>query len=131
MKTDFFSLRVNLQLKEAFYDFCKSKGFTAGKAVKLFARQFAVSGVLPWGLDADRTYPDDNTTRISIHMDAETREMFANACKNYNDIAMSVVVRGFMDYCVTNNRFPYDESGSPRLAERRGKKKRVSADSEE
>lgn len=105
--TDYFSLRVNSKLKEDFYAYCKSKGFTAGKAIKLLARQFAKSGKIPFSLDRNRNYPDDNLIRISIHMDAETRQHFAAACEEYG-LPMSIVVRGFMDYCVTNDCFPYE-----------------------
>lgn len=105
--TDYFSLRVNSKLKEDFYAYCKSKGFTAGKAIKLLARQFAKSGKIPFSLDGNRNYPDDNLIRISIHMDAETRQPFAAACEEYG-LPMSIVVRGFMDYCVTNDCFPYE-----------------------
>lgn len=105
--TDYFSLRVNPKLKEDFYDFCKSKGFTAGKAIKLLARQFAKSGKLPFSLDGNRNYADENLTRVSIHMDAETRQHFAAACDDYG-LPMSIVVRGFMDYCVTHDCFPYE-----------------------
>lgn len=104
--TDYFSLRLNSQLKEDFYKFCKSKGFTAGKAIKLFAKQFSESGKIPFSLDANRSYTDDNLIRISIHMDAETRKRFSTSCDEY-DIPMSIIVHGFMDYCVTNNHFPY------------------------
>lgn len=104
--TDYFSLRVNPELKEDFYKYCKSKGFTAGKAIKLFAKQFSKSGKIPFSLDGNRSYTDDNLIRISIHMDAETRQRFCASCYEYG-IPMSIVVRGFMDYCVTNNRFPY------------------------
>lgn len=104
--TDYFSLRLNKQLKEDFYKFCKNKGFTAGKAIKLFAIQFSKNGTLPFSLDADRSYTDDNLVRISIHMDANTREHFSTSCDEYG-IPMSVIVRGFMDYCITNNCFPY------------------------
>ena len=108
---DYFSLRVNAQLKEDFYTFCKSKGFTAGKAVKLLAKQFSKRGTLPFSLDSDRAYDEENLlrngTRISIHMDGETRRDFSNACEEYG-LPMSIVVRGFMDYCVSNNCFPYD-----------------------
>lgn len=111
---DYFSLRVNPQLKEDFYNFCKSKGFTAGKAVKLLAKQFAKSGTLPFSLGSDRAYVEENSARISIHMDDETRRDFSNACEEYG-LPMSIIVRGFMDYCVSNNSFPYDAE------EKRGK----------
>ena len=106
--TDYFSLRINPKLKEDFYKFCKDKGFTAGRAVKLFAKQFVKSGKIPFSLDGNRTYTDNNVARLSIHMDAETRKEFAAACEEYG-LPMSIVVRGFMDYCVTNNSFPYEE----------------------
>ena len=106
--TDYFSLRVNPNLKEDFYGYCKRKGFTAGKAIKLLARQFAKTGKIPFSLDGNRNYPDENLTRVSIHMDAETRKNFAAACEEYG-VPMSIVVRGFMDYCVTNDCFPYSD----------------------
>jgi len=104
--TDYFSLRVNAKLKEDFYNYCKGKGFTAGKALKLLARQFAKSGKIPFSLETNRNYPDDNFVRASIHMDAETRQHFADACEEYG-LPMSIVVRGFMDYCVSHDAFPY------------------------
>lgn len=114
--TDYFSLRVNKLLKEDFYKHCKNKGFTAGKAVKLLAKQFSKNGTIPFSLDGNRKYADDDMIRISIHMDSETREHFAAACEEYG-LPMSIVVRGFMDYCVSNDCFPYDAES------KRGRKK--------
>lgn len=105
--TDYFSLRVNPKLKDDFYKYVKSRGFTAGKAIKLFARQFAKNGKIPFSLDSSRSYPDDDLTRVSIHMDAETRQCFSEACEEYG-LPMSIIIRGLMDYCVTNNSFPYE-----------------------
>ena len=105
--TDYFGLRINKELKEAFYEVCKSKGLTAGKAVKLFVREFSKSGKIPFSLVGNRTFPDDNLVRISIHMDADTRSAFSVACEEYG-LPMSIVVRGFMDYCVQHNSFPFD-----------------------
>jgi hypothetical protein len=105
--TDYFGLRINKELKESFYEVCKSKGLTAGKAIKLFAREFSKSEKMPFSLIADRTFTDNNLVRISIHMDALTRQKFSNVCEDYG-LPMSVVVRGFMDYCVQKNDLPFD-----------------------
>ncbi|BAL01862.1 hypothetical protein OBV_p-00070 (plasmid) [Oscillibacter valericigenes Sjm18-20] len=105
-KNDYLSLRVNKELKETFYEFCRLKGFTAGKAMKLFARQFSKDDVIPFPLDVNRTYKDENFVRVSIHMDYDTRMEFFAACDKYG-LPMSIIVRGFMDYCVTHDSFPY------------------------
>jgi len=106
--TNMLSLRINKQLKEDFYSFCKRKGFTAGKAVTLLAKQFSKSGEIPFSLDVDgnRRYSDGNFIRVSIFLEAATREQFAAACEEYG-LPMSIVVRSYMDYCVTNDSFPY------------------------
>lgn len=103
--TEFLSLRVNPELKGDFYNFCRRKGLTAGKAVNLLARQFARDGELPFPIDADRKYPDENLTPISLRMDGETRQLFAEACERFG-LPMSTVVRGFMDFCTTTDRLP-------------------------
>lgn len=121
-KNEYFALRVNPELKEQFYALCKSKGFTAGKAVKLFARQFAQSGRLPFSMDMDRSFPNDNSARVSIHMDEDTRQLFSEACKEYGGLSMSLVMRGFMDFCVTNNCFPYSDDGECRMMQKRKRK---------
>jgi len=108
--SDYFAIRVNQQLKEDFYSCCKRKGFTAGMAVKLFARQFSEKGIIPFSLDANKSYPDDKLTRISIHMDAKTRQNFAAACEEQG-LSMSFIVRAYMDYCVTNDCFPLQKQG--------------------
>lgn len=102
---DYLSLRVNPDLKEDFYKFCRSKGLTAGKVIKFFAKQFTKTGIIPFSLDEDRSYTDEGLVRISIHMDDDTRQGFATACSEYG-LPMSVIVRGYMDFCVRNNHFP-------------------------
>lgn len=104
---DEVSLRVNPQLKEDFYKFCKSRGFAIGKAIKLFARQFSKSGKLPFSLSTQRSYSDDNIMRICIRITAEAKQEFSEACEKYG-LPMSMIIRGFMDYCVTNDCFPYE-----------------------
>jgi len=105
--TDYFSLRINPQLKKDFDNYCKSKGFTAGKAIKLLAKQMSKSGIIPFSLDVSRSYPDENLIRTSIRMNAETRQHLATGCEECG-VPMSIVIRSFMDYCVTHDYFPYD-----------------------
>lgn len=105
-KTNQFTVRVNPELKKDFFDCCKKKGLTGATAINFFVKRFIESGNLPFALDSDRGYAEDRTLRMAVRMDDETREKFSAACDRYG-LPMSIVVRGYMDYCVTNNRFPY------------------------
>lgn len=109
METKFltFTIRVNGALKAAFSDFCKKKGLSSSFAVKRFVRQFAESGSVPFSLCDMAGDRDGGSVNMKIYMDAETRTVFAEACAAIGEtVTMSHVIRGFMDYCVTNNRFP-------------------------
>ena len=108
-KTEYLSLRVNAELKDEFYSYCKERGFTMGNAIKLFVYQFAKNGELPFSLSRplSEEFLSENTKRISIYMDGSTKKKFLRSCKKYG-VPMSIILRAFMDYCVKNQCFPYD-----------------------
>lgn len=108
-KREYFSLRVNKELKEAFYDFCKRKGLAAGPVIKMFIRRFIKDTEIPFSLYSDSQFPESHLDRLNIGMDTEMRAAFSDACESIDE-DMSVVVRGFMNYCVNNNCYPYDEA---------------------
>ena len=103
----YLSIRVNKDLKEDFNKFCKKKGFTIAKAIKLMSAQFSKNGILPFSLNDDWVYLDKNEIRVSLLTDEETKKEFLEACRKYG-IPMSMIVRGFMEYCVKHNAFPYE-----------------------
>lgn len=107
MATNYLSLRLNDKLKEDFYAFCKKKGIPVGTLIKLLAREIIENGKPPFSVMADKNYPDDNLIVISIRMDPQTKENFSAACEKFG-LPMSVIIRAFMDYCITNNRIPFE-----------------------
>ena len=109
MEKKFFTLtvRVNEELNEAFSDFSKSKGLTASFAVKRFVQQFVERRELPFSLSNTGAVRKGPSVSMKVYMDFETRAAFSDACKAIDEtVTMSHVVRGFMEYCVANNRFP-------------------------
>lgn len=105
--TDYLSLRLNKKLKEDFYAFCKKKGIPVGTLIKLLAKEVIQNGKAPFSVMGDRNYPDENLTVISIRMDPQTKENFSAACEEFG-LPMSIVIRAFMDYCITNNSIPFE-----------------------
>lgn len=105
MASNYLSLRMNKDLKDDFYGFCKSKGFTAGRALKYFSHQFVKAKKLPFSIDEETKYPEDNFVRCTIYLDHATKQAFSDACDEYG-LPMSIVVRAYMNYCVVNNAFP-------------------------
>jgi len=105
----YLSLRIGSRLKEDFQKFCKSKGLSISKAVKIFAYYCLENGVTPYNIaKTDKSDIDDNLIRISISMDIELRKKFSDACNKY-DLPMSVFLRDFMNECVVKNKFPFDK----------------------
>ena len=109
--SEYLSVRLNKGLKKDFYAFCKKKGISVGTVIKLLAKFIVENGKPPFSVMADRSYPDDNTIVIAIRMGAQAKEKFSAACEDFG-VPMSIIVRGFMDYCVTNNSIPFDIGGN-------------------
>lgn len=107
MATNYLSLRLNDRLKEDFYAFCKKKRIPVGMLIKLLAKEIIEKGEPPFSVMADKNYPDDNLIVISIRIDPQTKENFSAACDKFG-LPMSVIIRAFMDYCITNNSIPFE-----------------------
>ena len=105
----YLSLRIDSNLKDNFHKFCKSKGLSISKAVKIFAHYCLENGVTPYNIsETDKCNDSGNLIRISISMDGELRKKFSDACNKYN-LPMSVFLRDFMNECVIKNKFPFDK----------------------
>ena len=105
----YLSLRIGSKLKEDFQKFCKSRGLSISKAIKIFAYYCLENGVTPYNIAKTNNFKeDDNLIRISISMDSELRKKFSDACNKY-DLPMSLFLRDFMNECVVKNTFPFDK----------------------
>ena len=105
----YISLRIGSKLKEDFHKFCRGKGLSVSKAIKIFAHYCLENGVTPYNIAETNKYnDDDNLIRISISIDGELRQKFSDACNKYN-LPMSVFLRDFMNECVIKNKFPFDK----------------------
>ena len=105
----YLMVRVSNILKKDFKKFCKIKGLTVSEAVRIFVHYCLENGTTPYNIaDRDKYNEDDNSTRISITMDSELRQKFAEACGKYN-LSMSLFLRDFMNECVVKNKFPFDK----------------------
>lgn len=105
--TNYLALRVNIKLKEAFFLFCKKKGLSVSIVITMFVQHFIKNG-LPFSLlelDDNMEFTEGKTTRISLCLDNDIRKDFSAACVVLG-IPMSVIIRSFMFYCVSNNAFP-------------------------
>jgi len=100
MATDYFQIRINKELKNKFDELCKKKGLTPSMAIRLFAKNFIKSGKLAYDFNSDRNYNDSNDVRVSFRMENSMRELFAESSKKIG-LSMSVLIRGYMDACVT------------------------------
>lgn len=108
MATNHLSIRMSPRLRDEFHDLCERQGISACKAAECFVRQLVESGKLPFSLDDDRNYANEEQIRVSIYMACDIRQQFSDACKAIDEtLSMSYVMRGFMEYCVERNEFPF------------------------
>lgn len=108
--SQYFSLRVNKELKDDFYKTCKKRGYSVSRAMRMFFVQYIKDdGKPPYEdmLNRIRQYPDDEYDRIGIRIDADIRTQFAAVCKENGGWLMSNVVRAFMDYCASYDCLPF------------------------
>ena len=111
-KRVYFPLKISPTQKEKFYNFCSDNGFDVGEVVRAFAAEFVSShekkdNKLPFSIDGNNKYGDEAPLRISICVNSEIKEQFRTICKKNYGLPVSVVLRGFMEYCIVKGKFPY------------------------
>ena len=103
MATEYLHIRVNKELKDSFTAVCKKKGVKSSIVIRLFAKNFNQTGKLNYDFNKDRKFNDLNDVRVSYRMESSMREsLSANSEKM--GLTMSVVIRGYMDACVTSGK---------------------------
>ena len=122
MITEYFQIRVNKKLKEGFDALCKIKGLTPSAAIRLFAKNLVNSGKLSYDFDSDRNFNDTNDVRVSFRMESGMRESFAASSEKFG-VPMSVLIRGYMDACVTSGQLSSVISTCEKLKTERNSKK--------
>jgi antitoxin component of RelBE/YafQ-DinJ toxin-antitoxin module len=105
--TEYFSLRLSKELKEAFDKFCRKKGISASKAVNLYANRFIRDGASPYPFGQVDMDESTDYVIVGLRMLVEVRQAFAEVCNKYG-MPMSIFVRGFMQECVTRGEFPFN-----------------------
>jgi len=105
--TDYLSLRISKTLKQGFNDFCKKKGLSASKALNLYVNRCIRDGVVPFRFGLSNMDGEDNSVRVSYHLESNIRQAFAVFCEKY-EMPMSLFIRDFMNECVTRGDFPFD-----------------------
>ncbi len=99
------SIKINKDLSTEFKECCDKRGYAVSKALTIFANNYIKSGVLPFPLDFEKQFPNENTKKTCIYIDENTKSDFAKKCKE-NNLDMNKIIRFFMDYCVSNNCLP-------------------------
>lgn len=103
------SVRVDKRVKKDFADFCKNHGLRVATAVTMFAKRFMKDEDLLFCLYSKNVYEDDQkNAMMCIYFDPAVREEFSKFCKEFG-ISMGDIVRGFMNYCIAEQKFPFDE----------------------
>lgn len=107
-KNEYLSIRIEPQLKDDFYTFCKKSGISVSAAINQLAVKSVEKAAIPFVIkvvdyDIKR---EGNLKRISIRMKLELRQGFSEVCSK-NGIPMSTVIKMFMMQCVEKGMFPF------------------------
>lgn len=106
---EYLSLKIEAQLKDDFYNFCKRSGISASAAVNQLAVKSFETDSIPFVIKA-LNYDlkrDGNSKRISVRMKPELRQGFSEICTK-KGIPMSTVIKIFMMQCIELGRFPFN-----------------------
>lgn len=106
-KNNYLSLRVDVELKEKFYAFCKGIGMNASGAINLLVVKCIKEERIPFKIEnCPNTMISQSSVRISIRMAQETREKFSRICKELG-ISMSMIIKMYMIKCINTNAIPF------------------------
>ncbi len=104
--TIFLTIRLNLELKNSFYQLCKEKKIPVIEAVRLFSLELEKKKELPFFMNKKSNFSHENLVRISIKASEKTKMILSNISKEYG-VNTNITIRKFMEYCVTYKKFPF------------------------
>ena len=103
-KTIFF--RVNKNLKNEFFDFCKRRGISTSCVLRLFVLKFLDGSVKPQISTSNILYTGKNAS-MGFRVSADTYTKYVEKCRKLH-VTVAGVFSNFMLNCIEQKQFPFD-----------------------